>query len=539
MEAHGLITKISSLLQAQVTLRDLYTPHGTNLPAGERDDEKMKNRLHQRIAGKRLAKVSAVALGMAIGAVALPPGLALSPIKEAHAQAIQPMGGPASFSPVVKAVAPAVVHIEVTQRSQTAGAEQAPNVPPGMREFFERFFGDRMPFGNQGPQRPRTGLGSGFFIDGDGHIVTNNHVIAGAETIVVTMKSGEKLEAKLIGADSRTDLALLKVDRSKPFPYVAFGDSDKAEVGDWVVAVGNPFGLDHTVTTGIVSARGRSIGAGPYDDFLQIDAPINKGNSGGPAFDLRGKVIGVNTAIFSPSGGSVGIGFAIPSNLAKNVINQLKDGGTVERGWLGVSIQMVTDEIADGVGMSKAEGAIVSNVSNGGPADDAGLQVGDVILEVDGERIEEMPELPRVIAGIPPNSTAKVTVWRDNRERTIDVKLGTLPDEAVLASAQSAPQAEESDALGLSMASLDDAARRAAGLSAGDKGVLVTNVADDSPLAGAVQPGAVIMSVAGKSVASPSEVLDAVKRTKDSGKSAVLLLVRQNGNDRFVTAPIS
>ena len=300
-----------------------------------------------------------------------------------------------------------------------------------------------------------------------GHIVTNNHVIAGAEKILVTMKDGSKLDAKLVGTDSRTDLALLKVDRKKAFPYVAFGDSDRSEVGDWIVAVGNPFGLDHTVTTGIISARGRSIGAGPYDDFLQIDAPINKGNSGGPAFNLSGEVIGVNTAIFSPTGGSVGIGFAIPSNLAKTVIAQLKDGGTVERGWLGVSIQNVTDGIANGVGLEKAEGAIVAGVAADGPADKAGLKIGDVILDVNGERIEEMPELPRVVAGVRPDSTAKIKVWRDGRMRTIDVKIGRLPDEKTLAATNNRGPERTSGALGLTLAPLDAASRRAAGVDAG------------------------------------------------------------------------
>lgn len=489
---------------------------------------------------KRIGMVSLMALGLAAGASLLPPSMGAPAPGAAHAQAIVPASGPASFSPVVKAVAPAVVHIEVTQRDPSASAEgpSIENMPPGMREFFERFFGDRMP-NNRGPSRPATGLGSGFFIDAEGHIVTNNHVIAGAEKIVITMKDGSKLDAKLVGTDSRTDLALLKVDRRKAFPYVAFGDSDRSEVGDWIVAVGNPFGLDHTVTTGIISARGRSIGAGPYDDFLQIDAPINKGNSGGPAFNLSGEVIGVNTAIFSPTGGSVGIGFAIPSNLAKTVIAQLKDGGTVERGWLGVSIQNVSEDIASGVGLDKAEGAIVAGVSADGPADKAGLKIGDVILDVNGERIEEMPELPRVIAGVRPDSTAKIKVWRDGRMRTVNVKIGRLPDEKTLAAASDKAPARTSGALGLTLAPLDSASRRAAGVDADTAGVLITDMTPDSPLAEkGVQPGAVLLAVAGEPVKSPSAAAAAIAKAESSGRSAVLLLIRQNGNDRFVAATL-
>mgnify|MGYP002628655146 CR=1 FL=1 len=499
----------------------------------------MGNDRPQRPFVKRIGLVSVLAAGLAAGAALAPLGHGLPTFGQAHAQAITPSGGPASFSPVVKAVAPAVVHIEVTAKAGAAEAPSVEDLPPGMREFFERFFGDRMPQGAPGPQRPRTGLGSGFIIDAEGHVVTNNHVVAGAEKIIVTLQDGEKLNATLVGADSRSDLALLKVERRKPFPYVAFGDSDKAEVGDWIVAVGNPFGLDHTVTTGIISARGRSIGAGPYDDFLQIDAPINKGNSGGPAFSLEGKVIGVNTAIFSPTGGSVGIGFAIPSNLAKSVIAQLKAGQTVQRGWLGVSIQGVSSDIAAGVGLDKAEGAIVSHVASGGPAEAAGLKVGDVILAVDDERIDEMPKLPRVIAGITPGDTAQLLIWRDNKEKTLRVKLGTLPDEATLA-ATAQPDAANAGALGLTLAPLDAAARRAAGVSADTSGVLIAALADDSPLREkGVAPGAVLLAVAGDPVSDPSDAADKIRMAKEAGRSAVLLLIRINGNDRFVAAPLS
>jgi len=367
--------------------------------------------------------------------------------------------------------------------------------------------------------------------------VTNNHVISGASEINVTMKDGVKLSAKLIGADTRTDLALLKVDREKPFPFVTWGDSDKAEVGDWIVAVGNPFGLDHTVTTGIISARGRSIGAGPYDDFLQIDAPINKGNSGGPAFGLDGRVLGVNTAIFSPTGGSVGIGFAIPANLARNVIDQLKGGGSVKRGWLGVAIQTVTKDIAEGVGLEEAYGAIVSAVTTGGPADSAGIKVGDVILEVDDKKIKEMPELPRLIAAIPPNKTARIKIWRDSKSRVVNVQLGVLPDEKTLAESANS-NATENTVLGLTLQTLDSDSRREAGVDKRSDGVLITDIKADSPLAKkGVQAGSILMAVAGVSVSNPTEAADLIRQAQKTGRTAVLLLIRQNGSDRFVAAP--
>ncbi len=320
---------------------------------------------------------------------------------------------------------------------------------------------------------------------------------------------------------------------------MSWGDSDKAEVGDWIVAVGNPFGLDHTVTTGIISARGRSIGAGPYDDFLQIDAPINKGNSGGPAFGLDGRVLGVNTAIFSPTGGSVGIGFAIPANLARDVIAQLKVGGSVKRGWLGVAIQTVSQDIAEGVGLKEAKGAIVSAVTAGGPAAAAGLKVGDVILEVDDTKIDEMAVLPRVIAAISPNKIARLKVWRDNKARIVEVKLGSLPDENTLASSAQSDVTNDS-VLGLTLEPLDAESRRAAGIDKKTGGVLIADINQDSPLTKkGVEPGSVLLAVAGTSVSNPTVAADLIREAKKTGRSAVLLLIRQNGSDRFVAAPFT
>lgn len=272
-------------------------------------------------------------------------------------------------------------------------------------------------------------LGSGFIIDPDGYVVTNNHVIDGADEITVILEGGDRLEAKVVGRDAKTDLALLKIDADEPLPYVSFGDSDAARVGDWVVAVGNPFGLGGSVTAGIISARGRDIHAGPFDDFLQVDAPINRGNSGGPLFSTSGEVIGINTAIYSPNGGNVGIGFATPSSLARTVIAQLREKGSVERGWLGVTIQSVTDDIADSLGLDEAEGALVSKVLPDSPAASAGLQQGDVILALNGQRITRFKTLPRLVAEAKTGKPATVTVWRDGREKDVTVTIGRMPED--------------------------------------------------------------------------------------------------------------
>jgi len=329
-----------------------------------------------------------------------------------------------SFAPLVKQTAPAVVTIQTSGRAMA----QRP-MDPQMREFLERFFGrDFMPprDGRGRPVRPM-GLGSGFIISGSGIIVTNNHVVDRADQITVILDDGEELEATLIGTDPKTDLAVLRVQPDRRLPTVRWGDSDSVEVGDWAIAIGNPFGLGGSVTAGIVSARGRNIRSGPYDDFLQIDAPINRGNSGGPLFDQQGRVIGVNTAIFSPTGGNVGIGFAIPSNQAREIVAELIETGTVERGWLGVSIQSVTGEIADNLGLDRAEGALIADLADGGPAERDGLRRGDVILSFDGKMIGTLTDLTRAVADTDPGTRARVTIWRDGRTRSVTVRTGKFP----------------------------------------------------------------------------------------------------------------
>ena len=362
------------------------------------------------------------------GALAVAAPLALTADRPATAAA--PAAVLPSFAPLVKATSPAVVTIQ-TMGSPGRVAQGVPPIDPQMREFLERFFG-RDPFG-QGPQRRQApgkqpmGLGSGFIVDQDGIIVTNNHVIDKADEIIVILQDGRELEAELIGTDPKTDLAVLRVEAGRPLPVVRWGDSDTVEVGDWAIAIGNPFGLGGSVTAGIVSARGRDIKSGPYDDYLQVDAPINRGNSGGPLFDQLGNVIGVNTAIFSPSGGNVGIGFAIPANMAKTIVEDLIDDGTVDRGWLGVSIQPVTPEIADAIGLEKAAGALIAEVNEGSPAEDGGLKRGDVILDFGGTEIESVKDLTRSVAASGPGTKADVRVFRKGEVKTVTVKTGKYP----------------------------------------------------------------------------------------------------------------
>ena len=345
-----------------------------------------------------------------------------------------------SFADLVEKVNPAVVSIRVDEEV-TATGPAMPDLPFPPGSPFEKFFRDLQPQGPDGKPRPRhaTALGSGFLISADGYIVTNNHVVGDGKDITVIRVDGTEMPAMLIGKDPKTDLALVKVESKKALLYVVLGYSENVRVGDWVLAVGNPFGLGGTVTTGIVSARGREIGAGPYDDFIQIDASINKGNSGGPTFDVHGNVVGVNTAIFSPTGGSVGIGFAIPSSIAKNVIEQLKKDGKVTRGWLGVTIQQVDDDLASSLSLGKARGALVAQVGKDSPAEDAGIKTGDVIINVNGKQMEDVRAVSRTVADLQPESDAEIVVWRDGREKTIDVEIGIFPENPQMAAAMRRP----------------------------------------------------------------------------------------------------
>jgi serine protease Do len=380
--------------------------------------------------------------------------------------------------------------------------------------------------------RPRRGAaaeGSGFFISADGYAVTNNHVVDHAKTVQVVTDDGKILSAKVIGTDPKTDVALIKVE-GNDFPFVKFADRDP-RIGDWVIAVGNPFGLGGTVTAGVVSARGRDIGSGPYDDYIQIDAPVNKGNSGGPTFDVNGNVIGVNTAIFSPSGGSVGIGFDIPADTVKSVVAQLKNSGHVTRGWIGVQIQAVTADIADSLGLKKAQGAIVDEPQNDSPAAKAGIMAGDVITTLDGTTVTDSRTLARKIGAMAPGTSIKLGVLHNGSEKTVTLTLGTLPDER---QASAAPQGSENGTprLGLTLAPANT-------VGAGNQGVAVTAVDPDGPAADhGMQSGDVILDVAGKTVANPSDVSKEIANLHKAGKHTVLMRVKSGNATKFVALPL-
>ena len=387
--------------------------------------------------------------------------------------------------------------------------------------------------------RRQSSLGSGFVVDEAGFVVTNNHVIAEADEIQVVFSDDRTYDAELIGRDSKTDLALLKIKGDEgPFRAVTFADSDHVRVGDWIIAIGNPFGLGSTVTAGIISARSRDIRAGPYDDFLQVDAPINRGNSGGPSFNLDGEVIGINTAIFSPSGGNVGIGFAIPSNLALPVIESLKEDGRVKRGWLGVRIQTVTDEIAESLGLDEAEGALVASVTPGGPAEAASIEPGDVILEFDRKKIDRMRGLPRIVAETPIGKEVEVAIWRRGEEQAVEVTLGELPEEDELAAlteeGADTPSSAEIESLGLTVATLNEELRARYELSDDVSGVVIVDVLPGSSSGTDLRPGDVIVEVGQEEVNSPPEVQAKVNQAQQENKKSVLLLIDRQGDLRFV-----
>ncbi len=446
---------------------------------------------------------------------------------------------PLSFADLVAKVSPAVVSINVKSDVKIADNDmQIPGMPDlpednPLYDFFKQFR-KGMP---QAPTAPTPSLaqGSGFFISPDGFVVTNNHVVEDAEDITVTLENGSKYPAKLVGTDPRTDVALVKVTiEGKTFPFVEFSSKDP-RVGDWVLAVGNPFGLGGTVTAGIISAHNRDIGSGPYD-YLQIDAAVNRGNSGGPAFDLDGKVVGMNTAIFSPSGGNVGIAFAVPAALVKEVVNELQSHGTVDRGWLGVVIQNVTDDIADSIGLAEAKGAMITKVTEDGPAAKEDLKPGDVIVEVNGEKINDSRDLARKIAELNPETDVKLSIARYGEQRQVTMKLGTFPSSKKLAALEEDKPStgEQMKDLGLSLAP----AVKFPG--AGDEGVVITEVDPQSDAADkGLKPGDVIIEVAGVTVSEPSDVAAGVKKAMDSAKSdkdtvKVLMQVKTGDQTRFV-----
>ena len=494
-----------------------------------------------------LASVAAAALvaGGAVGSVYLP---ATTP---AYAQALPktpieaPEHPPGSFANIVDKVKPGVVSVKVKlDDSASADDDDGPgqgnrgmqNVPPQLREFFRRFGQNGQP-GQPGQPQQRQGsrgaVGSGFIISADGYVVTNNHVVDHAKTVQVTLDDGRTLDAKVIGKDAKTDIALLKINEAGSYPYVQFGKG-APRVGDWVVAIGNPFGLGGTVTAGIVSARGRDIGAGPYDDFLQIDAPINKGNSGGPTFNVNGEVVGVNTAIASPSGGSVGLAFAIPAETVQAVVEQLRADGKVARGYLGVQVQPVTQDIAEGLGLDKPKGALVDHAEDGTPAAKAGLKSGDVIEKVNGEPINDAKELSRKIAGLKPGSKVDLAYLRGGKADTATITLGALPTDGTKVATRESDGANGQPRLGLNLAP-------ASQVGLADEGVAVVQVDPDGPAAAkGIEQGDLILDVGGKSVSSPSEVAAQIRAAESSGRKAVLMRIKNGkGVTRFVAVSLT
>ena len=437
---------------------------------------------------------------------------------------------PQSFADLAERLSPAVVIITTTQVRPSG---EIPQFPPGspFEEYFKDFFDRQRPDGD-GPRRRPNSVGSGFIIEQGGIIVTNNHVVADSETIEVRLHDGRTIEAQVIGRDIRTDLAVLKIDVEGPLPFLTWGDSSVARVGDWVLAIGSSLGLSGTVTAGIISARNRDINAGPYDDFIQTDASINRGNSGGPLFNMDGEVIGINTAIFSPSGGSVGVGFAIPSALARSVVGQLAASGTVRRGWLGVRIQTVSDDIAEGLGLEAAEGALVASVNEGEPAYGS-IEQGDVILKFDGAVIEDTRALTRAVAATDVGSTVDIEVLRQGERMTVSVTIGELRDEREVA-ARTDVEPEMAEILGLALAEITPDLRTRFGLDEGAKGVVVVGVDEESSAAEGIQPGDVITEVSQNEVSTPEEFVEQVREVQDSGRKSVVFTLSRGGDLSFV-----
>src|ERR1700733_14697530 len=500
-----------------------------------------RGQMRSLFSARKLALMASVVTGLCL--VGSSPGSFIFGTA-AHAQASNAVSGvaqPTGFADMVDRVKPSVISVKVTMKEKVVDADSKTDdgSDSPMERFFRRFGGpEGMPQnpGRGGRHGEMMGQGSGFFISSDGYAVTNNHVVDGADKVEVTTDAGKTYTAKVIGTDPRTDIALIKVEGGSDFPFAKLSEG-KARTGDWVLAVGNPFGLGGTVTAGIVSASGRDIGNGPYDDFLQIDAPVNKGNSGGPAFNMQGEVVGVNTAIYSPSGGSVGIAFSIPAPTVKNIVAQLKDKGTVSRGWIGVQIQPVSQDIADNLGMKKAGGAMGLEPQANGPAAKAGIQSGDVITAVNGEAVKDPRELARTIGNLGPNATVKLNVLHQGKDQTVSMTLGQLPamQEANAGSSDASPShGSDVPRLGLTVAPASSVA------GAGKTGVVVTDGDPNSAAATrGVKQGDVILEVAGKSVANPADISDAVKAAHADSKNSVLMKVRSAEGSHYVAIPVA
>ena len=509
-----------------------------------------------------IALSSAAVVGLAVG---FGPRDGISATESPAATPVQAWPG---YADLVEQVMPSVVGITAKRQAnrEMAGLpeREAPSERFGMpfdeddpeadmfRRFMERFFGERgmpgmpgMPDAPGMPERPDphgfgppVAGGSGFVVSEDGLIVTNNHVVAGASEVAVTFDDGQEVDATVVGTDPDTDLALLRIETDRPLQPVTFANADNVRVGDPVVAIGSPFGLGGTVTAGIISADNRAIGAGRYDDFLQIDAAINRGNSGGPTFNLNGEVVGVNTLIHSPSGGNVGIGFAIPADLTQRIIDDLSDDGKVERGWLGVYIQAVDEDLAQSFGLDEAEGALVSKVTPDSPAAGAGIQQGDVIIEYAGQDVESLRELTRAVADTSPDEVAEVVVWRDGARTTLEVEIAQMPvDEQQVAAVD--PADDTTPKLGVALARITPETRERLGLDADAEGVVVTDVVPGSPAAEkGIREGDLIVKANQNEVDSPEAVVEAVKSAAEAGRDAILLLVQRDGQERFVAVPI-
>lgn len=534
-----------------------------------------------RTPAARRSLITGIVIGAMVAAFVVTGSNVLSFVSSAKAQIVTDRpANMLSFADIVDKVKPAVVSVRTkSEGPQTTADEDSNNgdIPPNMERFFRRFFGDQVPGPNRIPRNRRTqGQGSGFFISADGFVVTNNHVIDKATTVEIQTDDGKTYTAKVIGTDPRTDLALLKVDGRTDFPWVRLAP-DAPRIGDWVLAVGNPFGLGGTVTAGIVSARGRDIGASTYDDFIQIDAAVNRGNSGGPTFNLAGEVIGVNTAIVSPTGGNIGIAFAIPSTTVQSVVAQLRQSGHVTRGYLGVQIQPVTQEIAESLNLKSQEGALVGEVQPNLPAAAAGIKSGDIILEVDGTHIKTVRELQRVIAGFRPDSTVKVKVLRDGKEQVLEVRLAKLPDQQQAANnPREERKGDRKDRSGRDDGDRNDRSDRndrndrpnrnddrksdrterntpeltlnQLGLSvapasevqgANAEGLIVTDVDAQGPAGErGLRTGDVILDIAGKNVVKTRDLNDALTTARKEGKSVILLRVKSQGGTRYVTLPV-
>ncbi len=507
------------------------TDHSDIKPAVQPRNATLRRRL--------LAGAAALVLVLGAGGVVYAANSA-QPLPHADMTAA-PVANLPSFADLVQQVKPAVVSVRVKADEGNHNVADRHNFDQFKGTPFEQFFknfgqpdGNGQRFGQNGQQHHFVqAQGSGFFISPDGYIVTNNHVVDKAVTVQVVMDDGTKLDAKVIGTDAKTDLALLKVDGRTDFPFVKLATT-KARIGDWVVAMGNPFGLGGTVTAGIVSAQGRDIGSGPYDDFIQIDAPVNKGNSGGPTFNLKGEVIGINTAIYSPSGGSVGIAFDIPASTVQSVIAQLRSTGHVERGWLGVQIQPVTAEIADSLNLHEDKGALITEPQADSPAAKAGLKSGDVITRVDGKTVEDARDLAKKIAAYPPSSSIALTIIRNGAEQTVDLKLGKMKDQGTQQASASESGNKTLDSLGLQVAPASDVA------GAGDSGLAIVGIDPNGKAAEiGLHEGDVILKSAGKTVSSAGELRRSMAEAKTAGKKNALLLIKRDANQLFVTVPVA